>query len=54
MPMNAPGSLGDEQVYAVCAYILARAHIVPDGVVLDARSLPQVNMPNRNGFVADK
>lgn len=50
MPMNAPGSLTNDQVYAVTAYILARASIVPDDMVLDAKKLPHVQMPNREGF----
>jgi cytochrome c len=51
MPMNAPGSLTNEQVYAVSAFILARAHIIPADAVMDARTLPKVIMPNRQGFV---
>ncbi len=54
MPMTAPGSLADDQVYAVCAYILARANILPDTAVLDAQTLPRVRMPNRDGFVRAK
>jgi cytochrome c len=53
MPLNSPGSLSDEQVYSVVAYILGEADIVPKGAVLDARSLPGVRMPNRDGFVPD-
>ena len=53
MPMNAPGSLTGNQVYAVCAFILARANIVQQDDVLDARTLPAIRMPNRDGFVAD-
>jgi cytochrome c len=53
MPMNAPGSLTNEQVYAVCAYVLARAHIVPQDAVMDAKTLPAVQMPNRRGFVVN-
>jgi cytochrome c len=53
MPMTAPGSLKDDQVYAVTAYILARAHIVPENAVMDATRLPEVRMPNRAGFVPD-
>jgi len=53
MPMTAPGSLSPDQVYAVCAFILTRGHIeVPSGK-LDARSLPRVQMPNRDGFITD-
>ncbi len=51
MPMNAPGSLGNNEIYAVCAYILERANIVPDKAVMDAKTLPTVQMPNRAGFV---
>lgn len=53
MPLNAPDSLSNDQVYAVSAYILAQAKIVPEDAVLDAKSLAQVKMPNRDGFIAD-
>jgi cytochrome c len=53
MPMTAPGSLTDDQVYGVVAYILARGNIVPENAVMDAVSLPAVRMPNRGGFVPD-
>ncbi len=53
MPMNAPGSLSDGEIYSVAAYILARGHIVVDNTVLDAKTLPLVLMPNRGGFVVD-
>ena len=53
MPFNAPQTLGADDLYAVTAYILYLNDIVADGATLDARSLPQVRMPNRNGFVAD-
>ena len=41
------------QVYAVSAYVLSLGHIVPENAVLDAASLPKVEMPNRAGFVPD-
>ena len=53
MPFNAPGNLTDDQVYAVTAYILGEANIVPKTAVMDAASLPKVEMPNRKGFVPD-
>ncbi|HZI82878.1 MAG TPA: cytochrome c [Casimicrobiaceae bacterium] len=53
MPFNAPDSLSDDQVYAVTAYILSEARIVPPDTVLDAKSLAAVKMPNREGFIAD-
>jgi cytochrome c len=54
MPLTAPDSLTDDQVYAVTAYILERAEIVPEDVIMNAESLPKVAMPNRDGFVPDR
>jgi S-disulfanyl-L-cysteine oxidoreductase SoxD len=53
MPLLAPGSLTDDQVYAVTAYILSEAKIVGADAVLDAGSLAKVVMPNRDGFIPD-
>lgn len=53
MPFTSPGSLSDEEVYAVSAYILAEAGIVPSDSTLDAASLAAVQMPNRDGFIPD-
>lgn len=49
-PMATPGSLTNDEVYALTAYLLHLNGIVPDGAVLDAKSLPRVVMPNRDGF----
>ncbi|MCJ1901987.1 MULTISPECIES: cytochrome c [Paracoccus] len=53
MPMDAPGSLTPDQVYAISAYILGRAGILDETAVLDRETLPQVRMPNAEGFTAD-
>ncbi|MDR5741332.1 cytochrome c [Caballeronia sp. LZ019] len=53
MPYNAPQSLSADEVYAVSAYVLYLNRIVPEDARLDARSLPRVKMPNRDGFVGD-
>jgi mono/diheme cytochrome c family protein len=50
MPFNMPGSLSNDDVYAVTAYILNQAHIVPDDATMTKETLPKVEMPNRNGF----
>ena len=50
MPFNAPGSLKDDEVYALVAYILAEGHVIGEDAVLDKVSLPKVAMPNRDGF----
>src|SRR5262245_50260978 len=47
MPFITPGSLTDEQVYSVVAYILGEANIVPKNAVLDAKSLPDIQMKSR-------
>ena len=53
MPFDRPGSLKPQEVYAVVAYILNLNGIIGDNQVMDAKSLPKVKMPNRDGFVAD-
>jgi hypothetical protein len=52
-PFDEPGSLTADQVYAVTAYLLYVNGIIGEQDVLDARSLPQIRMPNRDGFVPD-
>ncbi len=51
MPTTAPQSLSNEEVYAVTAYLLHLNNIVPESAVMNAQSLPQVKMPNRDGFI---
>jgi S-disulfanyl-L-cysteine oxidoreductase SoxD len=53
MPFDKPGTLTASQVYAVTAYVLFLGQIVPENAVLDANSLPKIQMPNRGGFVSD-
>jgi S-disulfanyl-L-cysteine oxidoreductase SoxD len=53
MPFAAPGSLTPDETYAVSAYILTEAKIIDKATVLDAMTLPSIEMPNRHGFVAD-
>jgi len=50
MPFPMPGSLSNDDAYAVTAYILNQAKIVPDDAVMNKETLPKVEMPNRNGF----
>ena len=53
MPFDSPGSLTHKQVYALVAYLLYLNGIIEEEEVLDAQTLPQVGMPNREGFVPD-
>jgi S-disulfanyl-L-cysteine oxidoreductase SoxD len=52
MPWPQPKSLTNDEVYAVTAYILALNKIIADSDVMNAETLPKVQMPNRNGFVS--
>lgn len=51
MPLQSPGILNDDEVYAVTAYLLFLNGIVGKESELNAHTLPQVKMPNRDGFV---
>ena len=51
MPFNAPRSLSNDEVYAVCAYILQLNGIIGESTVTNAQTLAKVQMPNRDGFV---
>jgi mono/diheme cytochrome c family protein len=53
MPTTAPGTLTDDEVYALVAHLLARNAIVADDAIIDAQSLPKVRMPARDRFVPD-
>ena len=50
MPLQAPGTLGDDELYAVTAYLLFVNGIIVEDAVIDAESLPNGKMPNRDGF----
>lgn len=51
MPMTAPGSLSDNEVYAVTAYLLFLNNLIGKDDVMDASTLPKVKMPNEDGFI---
>src|ERR1700761_7984990 len=51
MPVNHPHTLDDHEVYSLVAYILSIDGIVKKDAVLDAKNLPKIRMPNRDGFI---
>lgn len=51
MPLNNPQTLANDEVYAVTAYILKLNGLIGDKDVMNARTLPRVRMPNRDGFI---
>ncbi|MBY0373794.1 MAG: cytochrome c [Bryobacteraceae bacterium] len=53
MPYDHPRKLSADQVYAVTAYVLYVNSIIGETDVMSAKTLPQVKMPNRDGFIPD-
>lgn len=51
MPATAPKSLSNEQVYQVTAYVLFMNGIINEDTELNADTLPNIQMPNVNGFI---
>jgi len=52
MPWNAPRSLSADETYALVAYLLSIAEVIPDDYVLSNANISDVQkkMPNRNGM----
>jgi cytochrome c len=53
MPFNEPGSLTNEEVYHLTAYLLSANKLIDEKTVIDAKSLPKVVMPAQKLFVPD-
>ena len=53
MPPDKPGSLKDDEVYNLTAFLLAANELIPADASIDAASLPKVKMPSRDHFVPD-
>lgn len=53
MPLSAPGSLSDDDVYSLTAHLLVANEILPTGATLDSTSLMAVKMPAKDRFVRD-
>ncbi|WP_288424875.1 cytochrome c [uncultured Spirosoma sp.] len=53
MPFNEPGSLTDEEVYHLTAYLLHANGIIDEKAVITAQTLPTVVMPAQTLFIPD-
>lgn len=51
MPWPSPRTLSDQEVYDIVAFLLAGNKIIDENAVMDAKTLPQVKMPNRDNFI---
>lgn len=53
MPRGQGGSLSPDEVYSLTAFLLYRNGVVKEDDLIDAKSLPKIEMPNRNNFVPE-
>ncbi len=53
MPYNLPGSLTDDEVYSLTAYLLNANQIIKADVLMNAKTLPKVVMPACKLFIRD-
>ena len=53
MPLTQPGSLSNDEVYSLTAYLLAANQVIPMNSSLDAAGLKAVKMPYVDRFVRD-
>jgi mono/diheme cytochrome c family protein len=51
MPWTQPRTLSDDEVYALTAYLLAINDIIDEEDEMNAATLAEVQMPNRDGFI---
>jgi cytochrome c len=52
MPWPTPKTLTADETYALTAFILAGNKIIGESDVMNPQTLPQVKMPNRDGFIS--
>lgn len=52
MPADAPQTLTNDEYYALTAWLLWANGIIGEDEVIDQDTLPQVVMPNRDGFTS--
>lgn len=53
MPYNAPGSLSDQEVYDVTAYLLFENKLIRADQEINEKTLPKIVMPAKKLFVSD-
>ena len=53
MPLMAPQSLINDEVYSITAYLLFLNGVIKERDTMNAETLAMVKMPNRDGFVIE-
>ena len=51
MPFGKEGSLKPNEVYAITAFLLFKNGVIPEDQIVDEKNLPQIKMPNQDGYV---
>lgn len=51
MPPEAPGKFSNDELYALIAYVLHLNELIDDDFVLTRKTLSNVVLPNRDGFI---
>ena len=51
MPMNQPGSLSNNETYALVAYMLNLNNLIDENTTMNADEIKNFQMPNRDGFI---
>lgn len=52
MPLNAPGTLSNNEVYSLTAWLLSANKVIASKTVLNARTLPGIEMPAKKYYVS--
>lgn len=52
MPASGPQTLTNDEYYALTAWVLWANGLIAEDDVIDAETLPKVQMPNRDGFTS--
>lgn len=50
-PMGKPGSLTNDEVYALTAYLLSLDGVIEEDATINQDALPKIDLPNRDGFI---
>lgn len=53
MPYNAPGSLTNDEVYSLTAFLLNANRIIDSSTILQKQNLPAIQMPAQKYFIPD-
>jgi S-disulfanyl-L-cysteine oxidoreductase SoxD len=53
MPMDAPQTLNNDEVYAVSAYLYYLNGLIAEDFKMNAETMPGIQMPNRDAFIVD-